>query len=173
LSDKPELSRPYALDRLPPEGATFAITASAREREALARRFDLVALDGLEAKGTVRPLPERGLIEVEGRLRASLAQSCVVTLEPVPEAIDTDFLRVFARDGEVPEEVEIDPEAEQPEPLEGSELDVGEIVAEELAMALDPHPRSLGADAALAEANAAQAEAGTGAFASLAALRRH
>jgi uncharacterized metal-binding protein YceD (DUF177 family) len=172
LSDKPELSRPYALDRLPPEGADFAITASAHEREGLARRFDLVTLDRLEAEGTVRRLPERGLIEVEGRLRASLAQECVVTLEPVPEAIDTGFLRVFTRDGEVQEDVEVDPEAEQPEPLEGPELDVGEIVAEELAMALDPHPRSPGADAVLTEANAGQGEGEAGTFAPLAALRR-
>ena len=57
MSDKPELSRPYALDRLPSDGVTFAITASAHEREGLARRFDLVALDALEAEGTVRPCP--------------------------------------------------------------------------------------------------------------------
>ncbi len=172
MSDKPELSRPYALDRLPPDGATFSITASAHERQGLARRFDLVALDALEAEGIVRPLPERNLIEVEGRLRASLAQHCVVTLDPVPEAIDTEFLRVFARGGETEEEIEIDPEAEQPEPLEGPELDVGEIVAEELAMALDPHPRAPGADAVLAEANTG-AEDQAGVFAPLAALRRH
>jgi uncharacterized metal-binding protein YceD (DUF177 family) len=161
------------LDRLPPDGASFAIQASAQERAGLARRFDLAALDGLEAEGSVRPLPERGLVEVEGRLRASLAQHCVVTLEPVPEAIDTDFRRIFARDGGAEEETEIvDPEAEQPEPLEGPEFDVGEIVAEELAMALDLHPRAPGADEALAEANAAQAADQDRAFAPLATLRR-
>ena len=42
-------------------------------------------------------------------------------------------------------EVEIDPESEDPpEPLEGGALDLGELVSEELALALDPYPRKPG-----------------------------
>jgi uncharacterized metal-binding protein YceD (DUF177 family) len=172
LSVKPEFSRPYNVDRLPEGGLDFALEASAAERAGLSRRFDLVALDRLEAAGRVQPVAGRGLIEVEGRLRAALSQRCVVTLEPVPAEVEAEFRRIFARDLDTAEEVEVDPEADEPEPLEDSSIDVGELVAEELAMALDPYPRAPEADATLAEIAPAEAEP-TGAFASLAPLRRH
>ena len=90
---------------------------------------------------------------VTGRLEADVVQSCVVTFEPVPAKIEAEFDRLFSRD--VPEEaldeVEIDAEAELPEPLVDGRLDLGEILAEELSLALDPYPRSPEADLRLAE----------------------
>jgi uncharacterized metal-binding protein YceD (DUF177 family) len=172
LSVKPEFSRQYNIERLPAGGLDFALEASATERDGLSRRFDLVALDRLEAAGRVQPVAGRGLVEVEGRLRAALSQRCVVTLEPVPAEIEAEFRRIFARDQEAVDEVDIDPEADEPEPLEGGSIDVGELVAEELAMALDPYPRAPEADDTLTAIAPAEAEP-VGAFASLASLRRH
>lgn len=40
----------------------------------------------------------------------------------------------------------VDVERDEPEPLEGTILDLGEIVAEELALSLDPYPRGPLAD---------------------------
>jgi hypothetical protein len=70
--------------------------------------------------------------------------------------------------------VEIDPEAELPEPLPSSgKLDLGEILAEELSLALDPYPRSPAADRLLAELEARdRGEAGSP-FGVLASLRKH
>ena len=50
-------------------------------------------------------------------------------------------------------------------------LDLGEILAEELALALDPYPRAAEADARMAALGAGDAE--TSAFAALAALKKH
>lgn len=158
----PEFSRPCAVDGLPAGGQGFALAATEAERAALARRFDLDALDRLEAEGHVQAVPVAGaqpLVEVSGRLRAAASQRCVVTLEPVPAALDTAFRRVFTR--ELPDEaaaaeVEVDAlDDDEPEPLPpGETLDLGELVAEELAVALDPYPRSPDADAVLAEVGA-------------------
>ncbi len=172
MSVRPELSRPYTVERLPAGGTDFAIQASAEERQALLRRFDLVALEELEAGGRVQPVPGRGLIEVEGRLRAALSQRCVVTLEPVPAQVEAEFRRIFSLDQDRASEVEVDPEADEPEPLESGVIDVGELVAEELAVALDPYPRAPGADAALAEVAPPNGEPVATPFASLALLRR-
>lgn len=188
MSITAELSRPCAVDRLPAGGLDFAVEATAPEREALARRFDLAGLDRLEAEGRVGVV-DGGLVEVAGRLRAAVSQHCVVTFEPVPAQVDAEFRRLFARgdDGGAagPREVEIDPEAEEPEPLAGDVLDLGELVAEELAVSLDPYPRSPAAAAVLAayappppaadgDGDAAAAGASAqGAFAVLAPLRRH
>jgi uncharacterized metal-binding protein YceD (DUF177 family) len=183
LPIKPELSRPYAVERLPADGARFAFQASEAERAALARRFDLAALDRLEASGTVLPSPRRaGAVEVEGRLLGELSQRCVVTFEPVPERVDVAFRRVFAPEaaedagagagGEV--DLELDPDGPEPLPA-GGVLDVGELVAEEMAVALDPHPRSPSADAVLAEHAPPPApgggDEGARPFAALAGLR--
>ena len=192
MSITAELSRPCAVDRLPAGGLAFAVEATAAERQALARRFDLASLDRLEAEGRVE-VADGGLVEVAGRLRAALSQRCVVTFEPVPAQVDAEFRRLFARedDGEHdgpspargPREVEIDPEAEEPEPLAGDVLDLGELVAEELAVSLDPYPRSPEAGAVLAayapppddgEGGGGSDEAAAGALAAaLAPLRRH
>ena len=79
-----------------------------------------------------------------GRLAADVAQSCVVTFEPVAAKVEAEFDRLFSGDlpAETEGEVEIDPEAEMPEPLVAGKLDLGEILAEELSLALDPYPRS-------------------------------
>jgi hypothetical protein len=48
--------------------------------------------------------------------------------------------------------VDIDPDT--PEPLMGDSLDIGEVVAQCLALEIDPHPRAPGADLADLEAPA-------------------
>lgn len=176
MSPAPEFSRPCAVDRLPADGQTFRLEANERERAALARRFDLPSLDSLSGEMDVRPDSERGVVEVEGRVRASLAQACSVTLEPVPETVDAEFRRVFSLSEEPPaEEIELDPEIEEPEPMPPGGLDLGEVLVEELAMAMNPYPRAEDADAVLASLaptdEPEQEEESP--FAGLASLRRH
>ena len=56
-----------------------------------------------------------------------MVQTCVVTFEPVPAQVEAEFDRLFSQDvpAEADGEVEIDPEAELPEPL----IDDGSISA--------------------------------------------
>jgi uncharacterized metal-binding protein YceD (DUF177 family) len=171
-----EFSRLWALDGVPPGGASVALKATADECRALAERFDLVRLDRLE--GEVRLERIAGdLLHVTGRLHAEAAQRCVVTLEPVAATIDVEFDRLFSRDvpEEAAEEVEVDPEAELPEPLPEGGLDLGEILAEELSLALDPYPRSPDADQKLAALGIAadEGDAAGNPFSTLASLRKH
>jgi uncharacterized metal-binding protein YceD (DUF177 family) len=143
-----EFSRTFVVDPMPHAGISYAIAAAPRELSALAARFDLLALDRLEARGWIGPDGPRGRIALEGRLEAAVTQACVTTLEPVPGQVATDFRRLFGPLGDTPTtgEVLVDPLAEEIEPLPGRELDVGEIVAEELLLALDPYPRAPGAE---------------------------
>jgi uncharacterized metal-binding protein YceD (DUF177 family) len=172
----PEFSRPFAIDCLPPRGTAVVLKASAGERRALAARFDLVRLDSLEGEVRIERADADTLVHVAGRLEADAVQSCVVTLEPVPAKVQADFDRLFSRasPAEAQGEVEIDPEAELPDPLPSSgKLDLGEILAEELSLALDPYPRSPAADRLLAELEARdRGEAGSP-FGVLASLRKH
>jgi hypothetical protein len=78
----------------------------------------------------------------------------VVTLEPVSETIAETFERTFLPGPEdrqsEPLEIEIDPEAEDPpDPLEGTTLDLKEVIAEQLALSVNPYPKKPGAVADL------------------------
>ncbi len=143
-----ELSRPLQVDRVPTGGVSEHIVASPEERAALARRFGLLALPRLEAKLDV-DRAEGKMFNVTGKLFADVSQACVVTLEPVEAHVSDTIDVLFApphlaqndRDGALMDLGD----AEPPEPIEGGVIDLGELVAQHLAMALDPYPRKKGA----------------------------
>lgn len=145
----PEFSRPVAADRVGRNGLDLAIEATPAEREALARRFGLVALDSLAADCRLRPVAG-GMIELAARFRAEIVQECVVTLAPVPAVIEGAVAQRYALDPAIlrpiAAEEEIDPEADDPpEALAEGAIDLGEAVAQQLAVTLDPYPRAPGA----------------------------
>lgn len=141
----PEFSRPLPVDRIGGGKKSFAVTAEPAECRALAERFGLLAIDALSAQLTAQAIGP--LIHLAGRLSARVLQACVITLEPVAAAIDEPFHITFGP--EIPEEgdeIVIDLEAEDPpEPITDGRIDLGEVVAEHLALALDPFPRAPGA----------------------------
>lgn len=150
-SVRPEFSRRIAVNRQVDPRQSFAIEATAGERAALAERFGLVSLDRLVASGTVDTLAGGTRAILRAGFEARVIQTCVVTLEPFAADLAENFVLEYAADGQpvLPAEVEIDPEeADPPEPLDDGAIDVGEAVAEHVALALDPYPRAPGAELA-------------------------
>ena len=170
-----EFSRPLQLDAVPPEGATVQLEASPEECRALAVRLGLIELKSLAGSARVEPVDHAATYLVTGDLTADVVQTCVVTLEPVPGRVETAFDRLFSRDlpAETEGEVEIDAEAEMPEPLLSDRLDLGELLAEELSLALDPYPRAADADAHLKAFGCEDGDGARSPFAALGNLRRH
>lgn len=125
------------------------------ERAALAKRFDLIAVEALTARVHLfRALARDGsgdVVRVVIDLDADIVQRCVVTLEPLrariaERGVETEFALAAAP---VAREVVVIPDdADPPEPLDGDHIDVGELVAQHLALALDPYPRASGAELA-------------------------
>jgi uncharacterized metal-binding protein YceD (DUF177 family) len=146
-SDSQEFSRFIEADTVGTRPVEREISANAEERAALAARFDLVSIDRLEADFTLRRAGN-GVIHVKGRVRGDVVQSCVVTLEPVPARIEEEFAADFAAQADRPaQEEEIDFEAaDPPEPIRNGHIDLGELAAEQLSLALDPYPRAPGAE---------------------------
>lgn len=147
----PEFSRIRHPERIPPEGVVETIKATPEERAALAARFDLQAIDALEAEIHLKLVAGGPMVRVAGRFRADVVQTCVVTLEPIPARVEEDFEMLFGPEADYRpgQEIHLDAEsADPPEPFgPGGVVDVGEAVAEHLSLALDPHPRK--ADAAV------------------------
>ena len=171
----PEFSRVLSREELARGSMQQEIEANPAERAALAKRFDLAALHGLSARLRIGPGPGQRLVAVEGRLSARLEQFCVVTLDPVPAEIEEDFLLLFnllPEGNRVEREVFVEPEsADAPEPVGPEGLDLGEVVAEQLGLALEPYPRAPGASLELPQGMAGDEAAPAGPFAALAALK--
>jgi uncharacterized metal-binding protein YceD (DUF177 family) len=139
-----EFSRFADVPRAIGRTSVHRIAADLDERAALAARFALESLDRLEAEVKLEHLPG-GLIRLAASLSAEVVQSCVVTLEPVASAVAEDFTLLFGPPEEAAREVILDGEEETVEPLDGERIDIGEVVAQQLSLALDPFPRAAGA----------------------------
>lgn len=176
----PEFSRPVRLGQVGRAGLRKKITATAEERRALERRFELASLDRLEADVSVEAVGRASLYRVSGSFEADLAQFCVVTNDPVPARLKEDFEVSFSTDPAFTETgpIEVDVDAvDPPEPVEGDAIDIGEAVVQQFAVALDPYPRAPGAEDALPasegeDADDAEADTRRNPFAALARLKR-
>lgn len=144
----PEFSRPERVDQIHERERIVEMTATPDERAALARRFDLLAVDRLQAHFAIRR--EAAGITARGRVEAAVVQSCSITGEPVAAEVDEPAELLFVPErGDGPEEVELSADALDTVPYEGDRIDLGEAAAETMALALDPFPRSPGAEEAL------------------------
>ena len=150
-----EFSRPLELHELDDGVVELTITADAAERAALASRFELHGLHCLSARLAVTRVPESALVRVTGVLHAKAEQRCVVTLEPIAACIDEPFEALYGPEdgGAEIADTQLE-EATPPEPFEGEGIDVGELVAQQFALALDPYPRK--SDAVAVEFNASE-----------------
>ena len=168
----PEFSRSYALSTMGALRKPVSIVASESERGALALRFSLAALDRLEA--TVTLAADGDAVIASGRMTAVLSQYCAATGEPVAASIAEPLLIRFvpsSTDQTPRDEIEIDPGDADIVEHDGQSIDLGEAVAQSLALALDPFPRAPGASETLRAAGVVgEDEVGNGAFADLKAM---
>ncbi len=166
----PEFSRP--LDVRQAEGKTETLRATEAERQALSRRFDIVAIDRLEA--TLLLTREGRAVNASGELSADILQSCAVSAEDFATAIREPLAFRFVPEtvGHQPdEEIELDADACDEIEYAGSTIDLGEAVAQSLALAIDLFVIGPNADEARRKAGLLD-ETASGPFAALAALKK-
>ncbi len=169
-------SRPIEVGAIGEGGRTERIVATEAECAAIAAENGLVAVGRFAADVDLRRLGG-GLISLDGRLHSDVVQTCVVSLEPVPQKIDHAFRMSFAMAGSdaaspAPRpgaEVLVDPDSDQPDLLEGTTIDLGAVLLEQFSLALDPYPRAPGA--ALPADVAPSGDRPESPFAALAALK--
>ena len=148
MTPEPEFSRLVEAADLDDRETVFDIDAGANERDALARRFDLTALESLTARVRLTSVEGTPFVRLRAEMRADVVQSCVVTLQPVRTHIEATFERTFGPPGGegMPKHLDLSPESDvPPEPLTGGSVDIGKAVTEQLALELDPFPRAPGA----------------------------
>lgn len=145
------IARSVVVDPWPSGGIEVALEATPEERRGLAERFDLLRIDSLTGHARLERCGD-GVIRLRGRLEAEVVQACVISLEEVRSTVDEAFECRFTRPGVMVADSAPAGSAwdEDVEPLAGAELDVGEIFAQQLALALDPYPRAADAYALVA-----------------------
>ena len=165
----PEWVRIIDVRHLP--AARVEVSADEAERRRLAGRFGLTAIDRLVA--TVRLQATDAKIVVTGRIRAAVVQPCAISGEDFDVTIDepVDLRFVPPRDPAAPDE-EIEITALDCDEIEydGLNFDLGEALAQTLALSIDPFAQGPDADRARAEHGLA-GSGGGGAFDALAALK--
>ncbi len=148
IGETPEFSRLVDVSRIPPKGLNETITADAAECERLAERLGIVRLLALTATYSLTPWRHGG-VRVRGRFAAELEQVCVVSLDPFISTLSEEVERFFAGHSEpgwsgVVHDVD-SLEGDEPDLVRDGEIDLGELTAEELVLAVDPYPRKPGA----------------------------
>ena len=145
-----EFSRPIALRQI--TGQPMVLEASEQEREDLARRCAITSVDRLVARVALDRHGDR--VDVSGRLEADITQPCAVSGEDFPVHVAEDIALRFVPEGSIhpslqeDEEIEIELEAEDLDEIEyaGESFDLGEAIAQSLALAIDPYAEGPNAD---------------------------
>ena len=169
MSDTSEFQRIIDIRHLPP--TVVDIVPDEAERRRLAGRFDLSAIDTMVA--TVEMIADGPTINVTGRIRAAIVQACAISGEDFPVKIDEPVnLRFIHPQPMSGGDDEIELTADDCDEIEyaGLTFDLGEALAQTLALAIDPFAEGPDANRARAEHNLAGPATG-GAFAALAALK--
>ena len=145
---------PVTVAQIPDTGLHRELEASAAERRAMADVAGLRDILSAHADFDVEP-KSGGRVQVTGRVRARVGQTCVVTLDPIESEIDEEVDLTFApeaearrledlieegQDDEDPPEV-----ADPPEAIVNGIIDLGRIATDALYLAIDPYPRKPGA----------------------------
>jgi len=135
---KYEFSRPLQVDRVPALGSHERIAADEKECAALAKRLGISKLHSLGGLLKVVPWRDGGL-KITGTLKAEVDQVSVISLETFTSTLEYSVERYFLspRTGNPAPEEDVDI-------IEHGIVDLGEILAETMALELDPYPRQEG-----------------------------
>ncbi len=124
---------------------TFKIEPETAARMALGDELGLRALKKLRFEGRLTPQGKTDW-QLTARLGATVVQDCVVTLEPVTTRIDEQIVRTYVKHLDEPQMGEVEmPEDDSVEVLPVT-LDLTEVMAEALSLALPAFPRATDAE---------------------------
>lgn len=158
-SDEKIWNRPVAVAQIPEGGLHLEIEADAAQRDAMAKEAKVRSITDASASFDIKRAIGDGF-HVTGIVRATVGQECVVTLEPIDNAIEEDVDVTFepARDeaparakagtkaaSSKPEREDAEDQPDPPELIENGQIDLGRLAQDFLFLGIDPYPRKAGA----------------------------
>ena len=112
----------------------YVLSASDKELKALAERFQVEKIHSLSVDLTIYP---GEIVRISGRLQALTRRECVISLDEFDEKMSEEFEVLYAFDPP-PESDEII------DPITNGRIHLGEVVAEQYGLALNPFPKKPG-----------------------------
>jgi len=151
-SDNDAYSYPVKVSNISANPATLRFSADAADLKRLESQWGVSEVTAFKAEVVLGRWKRDG-VRVTGHISASIVQPCVATLEPVTQQLEEDFESIFlpensrlaARIFDGNGEMFLDPEGpDLPETFSGDSIDLGAVVAEFAALAIDSYPRKPG-----------------------------
>lgn len=144
-----EFSRTFNLELVEKKATEINIEATSNECLLLAKRFSIIEIHSLKANCilTKRRQKEIGDYLLRVKMEAEVTQACVMTLNNVHESINEEFSIIFQKNGLLKDkniesqEVVFNIDDDDIEFIDDKEVDVGEYVAEYLALFMNSYPR--------------------------------
>ncbi len=130
------------VSKIPLKGLTFELTATPQELKMLAERFDLPAIASFKVRGNISG---DNVLKVAADIQAQITQICVVTLKKFNTDFKTHFEEFFSENGvdyDAEQDFDIDMGEDVSDIIKNGKLNLGEIIAQQFGLALDPFPRS-------------------------------
>lgn len=153
IAPAPEFSR--MVDRRMLKAEPMALEANEAERAALAVRFGIVSVQSLTAKIALQLDGEA--VAAKGSLAAKIMQSCAISGDDLPVSIKEELTLRFVPERPIEsEEIELEEEDLDEIAYTGTAFDLGEAVAQSLALAIDPYLTGPNADAVREEVGLAE-----------------
>ncbi|MDT0508962.1 DUF177 domain-containing protein [Novosphingobium sp. MMS21-SN21R] len=165
----PEYSHMIDLRQITDE--PVVLEPSESERRRLAGRFGITAIDTMKA--VLRMTVDGSKVEAKGKLTAQIIQACAISGEDFPVSISETIALRFVHPAKAyapDEEIEISADDLDEIEYEGTSFDLGEAVAQSLALAIDPFAEGPDADKARKE-HKLGGDIASGPFAGLSALK--
>lgn len=136
-----------AADRVARGGREGTLEATPEECARISAALGALSCQSFALSYVLTPR-SRNRVHCEGRVHGSVTQACVVTLEPVPQTIDTKVVSTFlpsdALEKLLASDVAFD-DAEFEAIVDGN-CDLGQLAYENFALELEPYPRAPDAD---------------------------
>jgi len=148
------LSHKFDLARLGTAPQRIEVVADDAARAGIAASFDIPAIASLRGDfvlALARAAREGDRVTATLTLAATVTQICVVSLEPFEQTIGERAALVMLTEAQAAaldlDSAPIDPDEPDEIVANGTVVDLGVVLTEQLALALDPYPRRPGAAA--------------------------
>lgn len=156
-SEGDELEFSYAVDvaALGRARRAFQLETNEEQRARVAERLGMLSIE--QFSGGLQVTATKAVIKISGDFSADLTRECVASLEPMNERVEEAFQIELLRSALSSVSDSFSPQSAQgdenswdgadvaPETHEGDTLDLGELLVQQLSLAMDPFPRKPGA----------------------------
>lgn len=154
-----EWSYSIKADKITADVSVYEFRASEQESKDLARRLGLVSIDSVEASVKAKREDNKRTIRIEGTIIAHVVQNCVVSGDEIEQNIEDNFEAFYAEPNDVVllskvrherqgnmegAEQPIMEERDDPEAIVDGMIDLGELAAQYLSLAVNPYAHKEG-----------------------------